>query len=69
MGVVGGHAVFYDEIFMSQRPLDAFNFLFRTGVLSELKIVTSFFVKSVDRSELHSCLFESSLVLLRFGYA
>ena len=37
-------------------------------MLYELKMVTSFFVKSAEQSELYSCPIERRLTLLRFGY-
>ena len=38
------------------------------GVLSQLKMATSFFVKSVEQLESHICPIERMLELLRFRY-
>ena len=58
----------YGVIFTPQSPLYVFNFTLSTGMLSELKIMTSFFVKSVEQSELHSCLIERRMFILIFVY-
>ena len=47
---------------------DVFLVLLNTGVLSELKMVTSFFVKSAEQLESNSYTIERRLVLFRFGY-
>ena len=39
-----------------------------TGVLSELKMMASFFVKSAEQFELHGCPIDRSLVLFKFEY-
>ena len=59
----------YDIIVTSQIPSDVFRFTLSTGVLSELKMVTSFFVKSEDQVESHICPIGRRLALFRFGYA
>ena len=38
------------------------------GVLSQLKMATSFFVKNAEQLESHSCPIERRLSLLRSGY-
>ena len=68
-GVVGVNSDYDYAIVTSQSPSDVFSFLLSTGVLSEFKKVTSFFVKIVEQSESNSCPIERRLALLRFGYA
>ena len=55
-------------IVKSQGPSYIFLIPLRTGVLYKLKMVTSFFVKSVEQLESHSCPIERRLALLRSGY-
>ena len=45
-----------------------FYFLLSTGLLYELKMVTSFFVKSAEQSELYSFPIERRLTLLIYVY-
>ena len=68
VGVVGDDSGCGDVIVTSQRPSGVLRFPFSTGVLSELKMVTSFFVKSMEQSELHSCTIERRMALLTFRY-
>ena len=68
MGIVVHYAGCGDDIITFQTPLDVFSFLLSIGVLSNLKIVTLFFVKSSEQSELRSCTIESRLDLLIYIY-
>ena len=68
VGVVGDDSGCGDVIVTSQRPSGVLRFPFSTGVLSELKMVTSFFVKSMEQSELHSCTIERRMAIFRFVY-
>ena len=65
---VGGGSGCEVFIVTSHKPSDVFLVPFSTGVLSEFKMVTSFFVKIVEQLESHSFLVERRLSLLRFGY-
>ena len=49
-------------------PSDVLLIPLSTGVLSELKIVTYFFVKTVEKFESRSCTIERRLAFLKFGY-
>ena len=69
MGVVGDDSGCDDVIVISQRPYDVFRFPLSTGVLSELKMMTSFFIKSAEKSKSYSCPIGKGIDLLRFGYA
>ena len=68
VGTVRYVLVCNDLIFTSHNPSDMFLITLSTGLLYELKIVTSFFVKSADKSESHSCTIEGRLELFRFLY-
>ena len=68
MGAVRYDSGFYYVIVAYQRTSDVFLFPLITGVLSELKMVTSFFVIISEQSESHSCPIEKSLVLFIFVY-
>ena len=57
-----------DVIVTYQRPSDIFLIPLSTGVLSELKIGMSLFLKSAEKPELHSCPIESRMNIFRFGY-
>ena len=50
VGVVGDDVVCDNCIFTYQRTSYVFHFLSSKGVLSELKMVTYFFVKSAEQS-------------------
>ena len=54
-GVLGFNLGCDGAIFTSQSPSDAFRFLLSKGVLSGLKMVTQFFLKSAEQSEFNSC--------------
>ena len=69
MVVVGGDSGCCDVIVIFYRPLYVLRFLLSTGMLSALKMVTSFFVKSADQVESHICPIGRRLALFRFGYA
>ena len=68
MGTVGDDSGCYNLISTSQMPSYVFRFLFSTIIFSELKIVTSFSVKSVEQSEFHICPIYMMLVIFKFGY-
>ena len=68
MVVVGGGSGCEVSNMKSHKPSGVFLVPLSTGVLSELKMVTSFFVKSVEQLESHSCPIERRLALLRSGY-
>ena len=53
-------------IVTSHKPLDVFLIPFSTGLLSELKMVTSFFMKSTEKFESHSSPIETSLAFFKF---
>ena len=55
--------------FAYHKPSDVFLVPLSIGVLYELKIGTSFFVKSAEKLESHSCTIKGRLALFRFGYA
>ena len=50
----------------SHKPLDVLLVPLSTGVLSELKMMMSFFVKSVEQLESHSCPIERRLAIFSF---
>ena len=56
------------SIVTPHKPSDVFLISLITGFFSELKMVTFFFVKSVEQLESHSCLIEIRLALFRFRY-
>ena len=56
------------SIVTSLKPSDVLIFPLSKGVLSELKMVTSFFFKSTEQLESHSCTIERRLALFRFVY-
>ena len=66
---VGGGSGCEVLIVEPHKPSDVFLVPLSTGVLSELKIVTSFLVKSVEQLEPHIYPIERRLVLFRFEYA
>ena len=66
---VGGGSGCEVSIVISYKPSGLFLVPFSTVVLSEFKMVTSFFVRSAKQLESHSCLIESMLALLIFVYA
>ena len=68
MVTVGGGSGCEVFIVTSHKPSDVFLVPLSTGVLSELKMGTSFFVKSAEQLESHSCPIERRLALFRFGY-
>ena len=57
------------SIVASHKPSGVLLIPLSAVILSELKMVTSFFVKGVDQLEFHSCPIEKSLVIFRFGYS
>ena len=57
-----------DLIVTPYKTSDMFLITLSTGFLYELKIVTSFFLKSAEKSESHSCTIEGRLELFRFLY-
>ena len=68
MGAVGDDSGFYGVIVTYQSPYYVFCFLLSTGVMSELKMVMSFFVKIVEQSGFCSWPIERRLALFLFGY-
>ena len=66
MDAVGNDSVCGDLIFIYLSPSYVLLITSSTGVLYELKIVTSLFVKIVDQSYLNSCLVERRLALFWF---
>ena len=58
-----------DVIVKSQISSYVLLFPLSTGVLFELKMVTSFFVKNVEQAKYHSCTIDIRLDLFRFIYA
>ena len=68
MGEVGYDSGCDDEIIKSKIPLYVFIFALITGFLSELKIVTSFFLKIAEQSQSKGCNIDRRLELFRFGY-
>ena len=69
MVVLIGGSVCEVSIITSHKPSYLFLIPLSTGVLSELKMVTSFLVKSVEQLEPHIYPIERRLVLFRFKYA
>ena len=69
MVVVGGGSGCEFSITTSHKPLNVLRVPLRTGLLSELKMVASFFVKSAEKLESPSCLIEGRLAILSFVYA
>ena len=57
------------SIVTPHKPSDVFLIPFSTGFLSELKMVTSFFLKIAEQFESHSCPIERRLAPFEFGYA
>ena len=56
------------SILASHKPSGVFLVTLSTEVLSELKMMTYFFVKSAENLESHSCPIENRLALFRLGY-
>ena len=55
------------SIVTSHKPSDVLLITLSTGVLYELKIVTSFFVKSAEQFKSHSFPIERRLEFFKFG--
>ena len=68
MVAVGGGSGYKFSIMILHKPSYVFLVTLSTRVLSELKTVTSLFVKSAKKLESQSCLIERRLALLRLGY-
>ena len=68
MVAVRGGSGFEVSIVTSHKLLDVFLVPLSTGFLSELKMVTYFFVKIAEKFESHSFPIERSMALFRFGY-
>ena len=56
------------SIVKSHKPSDVFLFPLSIGVLSELKMLTLFFMKIAEQLESHSYLIERRMALFRFRY-
>ena len=67
VAVIGGLGSEF-SIVTPHKPSDMFLIPFSTGFLSELKMVTSFFLKIAEQFESHSCPIERRLAIFKFGY-
>ena len=57
------------SIVIYHKPADVFPITLSVELLSELKMLMSFFVKSVEKFESHSYPIERRLALFKFGHA